>query len=94
MFSLSISQPKWDSAKNKVLYQLLQLQLQYGLQRNGVRWKSGHVGSLHETAREVIAFFSLWLKEAAPGQGSHSESCLAMVNGQRREKKVLVRAVP
>lgn len=33
MFSLSISQPKWDNAKNKVPNQLLQLQLQYRLQR-------------------------------------------------------------
>lgn len=65
MFALSISQPKWDSAKNKVLYQLLQLQLQYGLQSNRVRQKSGHEGDLHETAREVIAFFHVQLLSGA-----------------------------
>ena len=65
MFSLSISQPKWDSAKNKVPYQLLQLQLQYELQRNGVRQKSGCEGGLHETAREVITFFHVQLLPGA-----------------------------
>lgn len=65
MFALSISQPKWDSAKNKVLYQLLQLQLQYGLQSNRVRQKSRHEGDLHETAREVIAFFHVQLLSGA-----------------------------
>lgn len=57
VFNLRISQPKGDSAKNKVPHPLLQLQLQYGLRRDGVRWKSGHEGGLHEAAREVIAFF-------------------------------------
>lgn len=87
VFNLRISQPKGDSAKNKVPYPLLQLQLQYGLRRDGVRWKSGHEGGLHEAAREVIAFFHVQFPSGAlaerrsPRLGTRGALAITSTNG-------------